>query len=101
VIALFDALNSTCLATFGRTVSYTAPPEAAVDITAIVSAGDEPEAETPGASVYTGLFLSAADLPREPANGDIVVIDSIEYAVYAVALDETGGAHLRLRRVTK
>ena len=101
MIALFDALNSACLAAFGRTVSYTAPPEAAVDITAIVSAGDEPEAETPGEGVYTRLFLVVADLPRAPAAGDTVVIDSIEYAVYAVALDETGGAQLRLRRVTK
>jgi hypothetical protein len=95
---LFNGLNSTCLATFGRLVSYTAPPEAAVDIRAVVSAGEEPEAAAPGESTYTRLFLRAADLPRQPANGDIVVIDSIEYVVYEARLDETGGAHLRLRR---
>ena len=98
---MFAGLNSSCLAAFGRTVSYTAPPEAAIDITAIVSAGEEPEAVAPGESVYTRLFLRVADLPRAPAAGDTVIIDYMEYAVYEVQPDETGAAQLRLRRVTK
>jgi hypothetical protein len=93
--AVTGALNTACLATFGREVIYYPSVGDPVTITGIVDTGSRLEESAPG--TYVVLFIRLADLPQPPARGDEVEIDTATYKVFEIEADAAGGAKLALR----
>ena len=90
------ALNSACLAAFGRLVMYRPATGAPVELRGILQTGVQLEGRAPG--VYAVLFLQAADLPLGSGPGDAVGIGSDTYKVFEMESDAGGGVKLALRK---
>lgn len=97
-----DAVISICRDTFGKQVSYTlVGGGGTVSIDGIFEAqhvalrvGSGPESSM----VAPALGIRLADLPRKPAKGDFVTVDSVNYRVSDSQEDGQGGATLILHR---
>ena len=90
------ALNSACLAAFGRLVTYRPAAGAPVELRGILQTGVQLEGRTPG--VYAVLFLQATSLPAGAGLGDAVEIGSDSYKVFEMESDAGGGVKLALRK---
>jgi len=90
------ALNSACLAAFGRLVTYRPAAGAPVELRGILQTGAQLEGRAPG--VYAVLFLQAADLPAGAGLGDAVAIGADTYKVFEMESDAGGGVKLALRK---
>ncbi|MBA3972653.1 MAG: hypothetical protein C0504_00385 [Candidatus Solibacter sp.] len=90
------ALNSACLAAFGRLVTYRPAAGAPVELRGILQTGVQLEGRAPG--VYAVLFLQAAGLPAGAGLGDAVEIGADTYKVFEMETDAGGGVKLALRK---
>ena len=90
------ALNSACLAAFGRLVTYRPAAGAPVELRGIHQTGVQLEGRAPG--VYAVLFLQASGLPEGAGLGDAVEIGSDTYKVFEMESDAAGGVKLALRK---
>ena len=90
------ALNSACLAVFGRGITYRPTAGAPVELRGILQTGAQLEGHAPG--VYAVLFLQAADLPEGAGLGDAVAIGADTYKVFEMESDAGGGVKLALRK---
>ena len=90
------ALNSACLAAFGRGITSRPSAGAPVELRGILQTGVQLEGRAPG--VYAVLFLQASELPVGAGLGDTVVIASDTYKVFEVESDAGGGVKLGLRK---
>lgn len=90
------ALNSACLAAFGRKITYRPAAGAPVELRGILQTGVQLENRAPG--VYAVLFLQAACLPAGAGLGDAVGIGPDTYKVFEMETDAGGGVKLALRK---
>lgn len=90
------ALNSACLAAFGRLVTYRPAAGAPVELRGILQTGVQLEGRAPG--VYAVLFLQASGLPTGAGLGDSVEIGLDSYKVFEMESDAAGGVKLALRK---
>jgi hypothetical protein len=90
------ALNSACLAAFGRLIIYRPNASAPVEVRGILQTGAQLEGRAPG--LYAVLFLQAADLPEGAGLGDAVEIGADTYKVFEMESDAGVGVKLALRK---
>jgi hypothetical protein len=94
--ASFDALNASCIKSFGSPVTYRQGAGAPFQIAGILQKESDEEQHQDG--VYARLFVRLADFQSRPDHGDELIIAGISYTVYEVLIDPTGAARLRLRQ---
>ncbi len=93
----FATLNKSVLKAFGKAVSYQQGTAAPICIKAVPMKDSDEEQYVGG--LYTRLFLNMADLPTPPGQGDVAIIDGVQYTVFEPKTDAMGGVTLALRAV--
>jgi hypothetical protein len=91
----FAALNKACIDAFGTAVSYQQGAAAPFSVKGIVMKDSDEERHRDG--VYARMFVNLADFQTPPDHADVAIIDGVEFTVFEVLADATGGVTLSLR----